>query len=174
MVCPLYTLIISSALASGVPEGPSGHRHNFGQVFWNLKYIFFIHKLCISDMSQDTPLPLAPIRHHILLLLRILLHKYFKVPLLSSTHDQTSDIRTELDSSVTRDDRRVCFFRHVPACHEQWHDNAKLLGTRMACIGLYNKGKMEAGSLYCPSDGINQEMTKCRIQDLLSLGQWHQ
>jgi hypothetical protein len=40
------------------------------------------------DLSQDMPLPVAPIHHRILLLLRILLHKYFNVPLLSSTHDR--------------------------------------------------------------------------------------
>jgi hypothetical protein len=55
---------------------------------------------------------------------------------------------------VTRDDSEFAFFVTYLR-REQQHDNATSLSTGMACTRRHNKGKMEAGSFYCPSDGID-------------------
>jgi hypothetical protein len=54
----------------------------------------------IWDMSQDTPLSLAGIRHHTLLLSRNFTSKYFNVPLSSTTHDRISAWWIHLTRSV--------------------------------------------------------------------------
>ena len=54
----------------------------------------------IWDMSQDTPLSLAGIRHHTLLPSRNFASKYFNVPLSSTTHDRISSWWIHLTRSV--------------------------------------------------------------------------